>query len=49
MPRVRPIVAWYDLWVGLFVDRAHRRLYIFPVPCLGLVIQFGEGKRNDQS
>lgn len=36
--RVRPMFAWYDLWVGVFVDRAKRRVYIFPLPCLGLVV-----------
>ncbi len=38
--KVRPIFAWYDIWVGLFIDRAKRRLYIFPVPMLGIVIQY---------
>lgn len=42
--RVRPIFAWYDLWVGAFWDRAKRRLYIFPVPCLGVVFEFGDRK-----
>jgi hypothetical protein len=34
--RVGFIAAWYDLWVGAFYDRKKRRLYIFPVPCLGI-------------
>jgi hypothetical protein len=38
--KVRPIFAWYDLWVGLFVDKAKRRLYVFPVPCFGVVIDW---------
>ena len=38
--RVRPIFAWYDLWVGFFWDREKRRLYFFPVPCIGLVVEF---------
>lgn len=42
MPRVKPIFAWYDLWVGVFIDRPKRRIYVFPVPCFGLVIQLGE-------
>lgn len=36
--RVRPIFAWYDLWVGAFYDREKRRLYVLPLPCLGIVI-----------
>ena len=38
--RIRPMFAWYDLWVGVFVDRQKRRLYIFPLPCLGLVVSW---------
>jgi hypothetical protein len=38
--KVRPIFAWYDLWIGAFWDRGQRRLYILPLPCLGVVIQF---------
>lgn len=45
---IRPIVAWYDLWVGAFWDRQKRRLYILPLPCIGVVIQFAaqEGHGN---
>ena len=38
---VRPIFAWYDLWVGAFWDRNSHRLYVLPLPCVGFVIQFG--------
>jgi hypothetical protein len=38
--RVKLIFAWYDFWVGLFWDKKKRWLYIFPIPCFGLVIQF---------
>lgn len=40
VPRVTFLFAWYDLWVGLFWDRQKRRLYILPLPCIGIVIQF---------
>lgn len=25
--------AWYDLWVGVFVDSKKRIVYICPLPC----------------
>jgi hypothetical protein len=37
---IRPIFAWYDLWVGAFWDASKRRLYILPLPCIGVVIDF---------
>lgn len=37
---IKPIFAWYDMWVGAFWDSAKRRLYILPLPCVGVVIQF---------
>ena len=40
-PNIKPIFAWYDMWVGAFVDRKNRRLYLFPFPCLGLRIEWG--------
>ena len=40
MPSVRPIFAWYDIWVGAFIDRAKRRLYVFPIPMVGLVFEW---------
>lgn len=39
--KVRPIIAWYDLWIGAYWDRIHGRLYILPIPCVGIVIDFG--------
>lgn len=37
--KVTPIFAWYDLWVGVFIDRPKQRVYIFPVPMFGIVIE----------
>ncbi len=38
--KVRPIFAWYDLWIGAFWDAPKRRLYILPLPCVGIRIDF---------
>lgn len=38
--RVSLVFAWYDLWVGAFWDRKSRKLYILPLPCIGIVVQF---------
>jgi hypothetical protein len=45
--QIRPIFAWYDIWVGFFIDRVKRRLYFFPIPCLGFVLEWGRPKAPD--
>lgn len=40
--RGRVIFAWFDLWVGVFVDRPKRRVFIFPIPCDGIVIDWSD-------
>ncbi len=37
---IRPLFAWYDCWVGAYWDRAGRRLYLLPLPMIGVVIEF---------
>ena len=46
--RVRPLFAWYDLWIGLFFDRHKRRLYVFPLPMFGLMIDFPTPEREER-
>lgn len=38
--RIRPLFAWYDMWIGVFIDTAKRRAYVLPLPCIGFVIEF---------
>lgn len=40
-PHVRLRFAWYDLWVGAYVDRKNRVLYVCPLPCLLIEIRAG--------
>ena len=39
---IKPIFAWYDLWVGAFVDSDKQRLYVFPLPMFGFVVEWGQ-------
>ena len=39
---IKPIFAWYDVWIGAYWNREKHRLYILPLPCIGIVIQFQE-------
>lgn len=38
--KIRPLFAWYDLWMGAYWDRKSRKLYILPLPCIGIVIEW---------
>lgn len=37
---IRPMFAWYDLWIGIYIDRKSQAIYLFPVPCFGLRISW---------
>lgn len=36
---IKPIFAWYDLWIGAFIDTQKRILYILPLPMVGVKIR----------
>lgn len=37
--RIRPILEARDAWVGLYYDDTNSRLYILPVPAIGVSIE----------
>lgn len=38
--------AWYDLWVGAYIDRAKRTLYVCPLPMLLVEVHVGHRSPN---
>jgi hypothetical protein len=46
--KIVPIFAWFDMWIGIYVDQKNYRWYIFPLPMIGIRIegfQIGINKR----
>lgn len=39
--RVTPFFRWFDLWIGAYIDRKNRTIYICPIPMLGVKIELG--------
>jgi hypothetical protein len=39
------ILAWYDIWVGVYYDVGHRTIYVCPLPIVVLRFQIN-GKIN---
>ena len=31
---IKIFFAWYDLWIGAYVARKGRAIYVCPVPCV---------------
>lgn len=31
--------AWFDLWVGAYIDVKNRTLYVCPLPCLVVTLE----------
>ena len=40
VPDLRPVFAWYDIWIGAYWDRKTRRLFLFALPCFGFVFDW---------
>ena len=40
--RVRVFFAWYDLWIGAYVSRESKTLYVCPLPMLVFAFTLAE-------
>lgn len=38
---------WYDIWIGIYIDRKNGRVYFCPLPCLCFCFYDGSGERDD--
>jgi hypothetical protein len=38
--RIKLSFAWYDLWIGLFVDAVKRKIYFCPVPTILFTLNY---------
>lgn len=38
--KINFIFAWYNLWIGIYFDKLKKKLYILPLPTLGIVLDF---------
>ena len=36
--KIKPMFAWYDLWIGAYVDMKEKCIYIMVLPTLGFTI-----------
>jgi hypothetical protein len=37
---IRISFAWYDIWIGVYVDKDRRRVYICPIPTILVRIEY---------
>ena len=43
---IKPFFRWYDLWVGLYIDKANKTIYVCPLPMIGLKIKLNIYKHH---
>jgi len=40
--KINFIFRWFDLWIGVFIDRKNHAVYVFPIPMFGIKITMKE-------
>lgn len=47
--KLKILFAWYDLWMGIFIDRIKGTVYVLPIPTVGIKIELiPEGYKIEQ-
>lgn len=36
---INPFFRWYDIWIGLYIDKDSKTIYFCPLPMIGLKIK----------
>jgi len=44
MKRISVRFVWYDIWMGIYIDRKDRSIYFAPIPCIVFKINLKERK-----
>lgn len=40
LPKFSLFFRWYDIWVGIYIDTENHRIYVLPIPMLGIKITY---------
>lgn len=46
--KIRLIAKGYDFWIGWFGDSKRRRLYVLPMPCVGVCLDFDAAQQKSE-
>jgi len=38
MSKIKFFFRWYDIWIGVYIDRKNKILYVCPIPMFGIKI-----------
>lgn len=36
--KIKMFIAWFDIWIGMFIDKKNKTIYICPLPCIVIKI-----------
>ena len=40
--KIKFFLAWYDIWIGIYISRKDKKAYICPFPCCVIMISLKE-------